>query len=73
MPINTKSRLGIDNMSVVNNGSGMVDARAKQVLKEAVDAVVNSFTKHSQGYGRGKLNKKISNKKTINKYSHVTF
>lgn len=29
------------------------DARAKQVLKEAVDAVVNSFTKHTQGYGRG--------------------
>ncbi|CAO1352089.1 unnamed protein product [Diamesa hyperborea] len=28
------------------------DARAKQVLKEAVDAVVNSFTKHTQGYGR---------------------
>lgn len=30
------------------------DARAKQVLKEAVDAVVNSFAKHTQGYGRGK-------------------
>ena len=30
------------------------DARAKQVLKEAVNAVVNSFAKHSQGgYGRG--------------------
>ncbi|KAG8226526.1 hypothetical protein J437_LFUL006916 [Ladona fulva] len=29
------------------------DARAKQVLKEAVDAVVNSFAKHTQGYGRG--------------------
>ncbi|XP_014207720.1 protein limb expression 1 homolog [Copidosoma floridanum] len=29
---------------------GLVDARAKQVLKEAVDAVVNSYTKHSQGY-----------------------
>ncbi|XP_063220992.1 protein limb expression 1 homolog isoform X2 [Bacillus rossius redtenbacheri] len=28
------------------------DARAKQVLKEAVDAVVNSFAKHTQGYGR---------------------
>lgn len=34
------------------------DARAKQVLKEAVNAVVNSFAKHSQGggYGRGKCN-----------------
>lgn len=31
------------------------DARAKQVLKEAVDAVVNSFTKHTQGYGRGEF------------------
>lgn len=30
------------------------DAKAKQVLKEAVDAVVNSFAKHTQGYGRGK-------------------
>lgn len=29
------------------------DAKAKQVLKEAVDAVVNSFAKHTQGYGRG--------------------
>lgn len=28
------------------------DAHAKQVLKEAVDAVVNSFAKHTQGYGR---------------------
>lgn len=31
------------------------DVRAKQVLKEAVDAVVNSFTKHTQGYGRGEF------------------
>jgi len=30
------------------------DAKAKAVLKEAVDAVVNSFAKHSHGYGRGK-------------------
>lgn len=44
------------------NGNGknvaaapLPDARAKQVLKEAVDAVVNSFTKHTQGYGRGEL------------------
>lgn len=28
---------------------------ARQVLKEAVDAVVNSFTKHTQGYGRGEF------------------
>lgn len=30
------------------------EAKAKTVLKEAVDAVVNSFAKHSHGYGRGK-------------------
>ncbi len=32
---------------------GMTDARAKTVLKEAVDAVVNSFAKHTRSYGRG--------------------
>ena len=32
----------------------MSDQRAKSVLREAVDAVVNSFAKHTQGYGRGK-------------------
>ncbi|CAH1785944.1 unnamed protein product [Owenia fusiformis] len=30
----------------------MSDARAKTVLREAVDAVVNSFAKHTHGYGR---------------------
>lgn len=36
-----------------NNSSGSVsDARAKTMLKEAVDAVVNSFAKHTHGYGR---------------------
>lgn len=49
MPVKTKSRVP-ENMGVT---SGLVDARAKQVLREAVDAVVNSFAKHSQGYGRG--------------------
>lgn len=29
------------------------DVRGKKILKEAVDAVVNSFAKHTQGYGRG--------------------
>ena len=33
--------------------SVMSDVRAKTVLKEAVDAVVNSFAKHTHGYGRG--------------------
>ncbi|KAI5751974.1 hypothetical protein M8J77_012592 [Diaphorina citri] len=37
-------------------GNTLTDARAKQVLKEAVDAVVNSFAKHTQGYGRAKIN-----------------
>lgn len=49
MPVKTKSRVS-ENMGVTG---GLVDARAKQVLREAVDAVVNSFAKHSQGYGRG--------------------
>lgn len=35
--------------------SGVHDQRAKTILKEAVDAVVNSFAKHTQGYGRGEL------------------
>ncbi|XP_070164023.1 protein limb expression 1 homolog isoform X3 [Polyergus mexicanus] len=48
MPVKTKSRVP-ENMGVT---SGLVDARAKQVLREAVDTVVNSFAKHSQGYGR---------------------
>ncbi|XP_074660105.1 protein limb expression 1 homolog [Tubulanus polymorphus] len=30
----------------------MSESRAKTVLKEAVDAVVNSFAKHTHGYGR---------------------
>lgn len=42
-------------MSVTHQpGTPMSDAKAKTVLKEAVDAVVNSFAKHSHGYGRGK-------------------
>lgn len=49
MPVKTKSRVS-ENMGVTG---GLVDARAKQVLREAVDAVVNSFAKHSEGYGRG--------------------
>ncbi|KAM0731123.1 LIX1-like protein [Formica fusca] len=48
MPVKTKSRVP-ENMGVTG---GLVDARAKQVLREAVDTVVNSFAKHSQGYGR---------------------
>ena len=35
--------------------SGVHDQRAKTILKEAVDAVVNSFAKHTQGYGRGEF------------------
>ncbi|KAI5710072.1 hypothetical protein M8J76_013356 [Diaphorina citri] len=45
-------------------GNTLTDARAKQVLKEAVDAVVNSFAKHTQGYGRAKINEVL---KTGNK------
>lgn len=49
MPVKTKSRIP-ENMGITG---GLVDARDKQVLKEAVEAVVNSFAKHTQGYGRG--------------------
>lgn len=49
MPVKTKSRVS-ENMGITG---GLVDARDKQVLKEAVEAVVNSFAKHTQGYGRG--------------------
>ena len=35
-------------------GGNMSDTRAKTILIEAVDAVVNSFAKHTYGYGRGK-------------------
>lgn len=34
-------------------GRDMTDTKAKTILKEAVDAVVNSFAKHTHGYGRG--------------------
>lgn len=57
MPVKTKSRVP-ENMGVTG---GLVDARAKQVLREAVDAVVNSFAKHSQGYGRGIYNEIFRN------------
>lgn len=42
-------------MSMRGQDTGhMNETKAKTVLKEAVDAVVNSFAKHTQGYGRGK-------------------
>uniref|UniRef100_A0A1A9VZR2 Uncharacterized protein n=1 Tax=Glossina brevipalpis TaxID=37001 RepID=A0A1A9VZR2_9MUSC len=31
----------------------VADVRTKQVLREAVDAVVQSFSNHTRGYGRG--------------------
>jgi hypothetical protein len=36
-----------------NTNSILNDFKTKTVLKEAVDAVVSSFAKHTQGYGRG--------------------
>lgn len=48
--------IAMTNLRQANAAGGapsLTDARAKQVLKEAVDAVVNSFAKHTQGYGRG--------------------
>lgn len=34
--------------------SAMSDSTARVILQEAVDAVMNSFAKHTQGYGRGR-------------------
>lgn len=55
--------LGLQHKPPLANGSdfssesaptpSMSDNKAKNVLKEAVDAVVNSFAKHTHGYGRG--------------------
>ncbi|XP_041037738.1 LIX1-like protein [Carcharodon carcharias] len=33
-------------------GAGAADERSRAVLREAVEAVVKSFAKHTQGYGR---------------------
>lgn len=48
MPVKAKTRV-TENMGITG---GLVDARDKQVLKEAAEAVVNSFAKHTQSYGR---------------------
>lgn len=45
--------VNLANVLSAQTASNAPDAQAKQVLKEAVDAVVNSFAKHTQGYGRG--------------------
>ena len=52
-----------ENNNTIKSSSGMMNAavndfKTKTVLKEAVDAVVSSFAKHSQGYGRGSLTKR---------------
>ena len=52
--INTTVNNAVASISESKSGNhSMSDAR--QVLKEAVDAVVNSFTKHTQSYGRGEF------------------
>ncbi|KAG7200285.1 hypothetical protein KM043_017751 [Ampulex compressa] len=48
MPVKTKSRVP-ESMGITG---GVIDVPAKHALKEAVDAVLNSFAKHTQGYGR---------------------
>jgi len=35
-------------------GASMPSIKNRTMLAEAVDAVVNSFAKHTRGYGRGK-------------------
>lgn len=42
------------NANNMKSSSILNDFKTKTVLKEAVDAVVSSFAKHTQGYGRGK-------------------
>ena len=49
----------------------MSDQRAKSVLKEAVDAVVNSFAKHTHGYGRGKYLKVCSDQAGLSLSKHL--
>ena len=44
------------NKPPTGRGANMSETRAKNVLIEAVDAVVNSFAKHTYGYGRGRSN-----------------
>lgn len=47
-----------NNNNTIKTGAAaaaMNEFKTKTVLKEAVDAVVSSFAKHSQGYGRGEL------------------
>lgn len=51
MPVKTNMSRLPENIAVSENFE--VDEHAKKVLREAVDAVVNSFAKHTQGYGRG--------------------
>lgn len=69
MPVKTKSRVP-ENMGVTG---GLVDARAKQILREAVDAVVNSFAKHSQGYGRGITNSFIGISSVVTQFYIILF
>ncbi|XP_033097531.1 protein limb expression 1 homolog [Anneissia japonica] len=51
-----QQQMGLFGLGGTAGGTGpsttMSDTKAKNVLKEAVDAVVNSFAKHTHGYGR---------------------
>ena len=49
----------------MRNQQQLNDVKAKTVLKEAIDAVVNSFAKHTQGYGRGMFSSGILSFRTI--------
>lgn len=50
----------------------VTDLRTKQVLREAVDAVVQSFSNHTRGYGRGKSKSDIRIKTFNNIIAHST-
>lgn len=48
----------------------VTDLRTKQVLREAVDAVVQSFSNHTRGYGRGEWKSDIRIKTLANIIAH---
>lgn len=50
--VGSKSAQAMAAAALSMQGNPQFDTKAKTVLKEAVDAVVNSFAKHTQGYGR---------------------
>ena len=58
MHVSPQHGTGIPNSqpsTTVATVGGLPTAKSRALLAEAVDAVVNTFAKHSRGYGRGEL------------------